>query len=299
MIITCPHCQTKYQVAYEAIGAKGRKVQCANCNEAWRQAPVDEFEEPPVAEVTEDALDEVLEAVAAAEAPKRQPTAPESTPKIDPALERKQQSAFLRRQLARAARQPLARTRRVARIGGALLLSGMVGVFFFGRVEMVERYPDMAGVYEAIGLSVNVVGLEFSDVASLRTLRDGKDVLMVSAQIVGVERQPSQVPPVVVTLLDDQGHGVYEWSVTPQVRDLMAGERATFDTQLTQPPPQAAHVRLSFTSSMGQPETPSLAPALGSADAVHEAALAEPNPTVETTEEVTSGDSNHSNSEHH
>jgi len=37
MIITCPHCQTKYQVAYEAIGSAGRKVQCAQCRQAWQQ----------------------------------------------------------------------------------------------------------------------------------------------------------------------------------------------------------------------------------------------------------------------
>ena len=37
MIITCPHCQTKYQVTYEAIGSVGRKVQCAHCHKAWTQ----------------------------------------------------------------------------------------------------------------------------------------------------------------------------------------------------------------------------------------------------------------------
>ncbi len=41
MIITCPNCQTKYQVTYEAIGSVGRKVQCAHCQQAWQQRPVD------------------------------------------------------------------------------------------------------------------------------------------------------------------------------------------------------------------------------------------------------------------
>jgi len=39
MIITCPHCQTKYQIAYRAIGATGRKVQCCYCQQAWRERP--------------------------------------------------------------------------------------------------------------------------------------------------------------------------------------------------------------------------------------------------------------------
>ena len=39
MIITCPHCQTKYQIAYRAIGSTGRKVQCCYCQQAWRERP--------------------------------------------------------------------------------------------------------------------------------------------------------------------------------------------------------------------------------------------------------------------
>ena len=37
---------------------------------------------------------------------------------------------------------------------------------------------------------------------------------------------PVAVPAVVVTLLDRNGQGIYEWSVSPSVQDLMAGERA-------------------------------------------------------------------------
>ena len=40
MIITCPHCQTKYQVTFDAIGSAGRKVQCAHCHRDWQQAPL-------------------------------------------------------------------------------------------------------------------------------------------------------------------------------------------------------------------------------------------------------------------
>ena len=67
MIITCPHCQTKYQVTYEAIGSAGRKVQCAHCQQAWQQAPLDEDEATPeqkeaFAVIEEDGLDEAMSA---------------------------------------------------------------------------------------------------------------------------------------------------------------------------------------------------------------------------------------------
>ena len=259
MIITCPHCQTKYQVTYEAIGSAGRKVQCAHCRRDWQQAPLDQDEATPEQKkafgaIEEDGLDEAMSAEEKAVAAEvelrleqeRQAAIAASNAQAEAAILRNRQRAFSRRQSAMAADLPLARLRRTLRIAGAVLLGLVLAVGYFGRVAVVERFPAMAGVYEAIGLGVNVVGLDFSNVSSLRTLRDGKEVLVVSAQIVGLMPQPVPVPSVVVTLLDGDGRGIYEWSVTPSVRDLMAGERATFDTQLTLPPAEARRVRLSF-----------------------------------------------------
>lgn len=265
MIITCPHCQTKYQVTYEAIGSAGRKVQCAHCQRAWQQPPVDEDEASPEQKqafeaMAEDGLDDAMSAeerVVADEVAQRleleRQAEAVNAAKADAAMARNRQRAFARRQTAMAAELPLARLRRSLRIVGFVLLGAIIFTAYFGRVQVVERFPAMAGVYEAVGLGVNVVGLDFSNVSSLRTLRDGKEVLIVSAQIVGMMPEPVPVPSVVVTLIDGQGRGIYEWSVTPSVRDLMAGERATFDTQLTLPPGEAARVRLSFAGGQSIP----------------------------------------------
>lgn len=264
MIITCPHCQTKYQVTYEAIGSVGRKVQCAHCHQAWNQEPTAETEVKPRPKgqveaqadrlfdaMAEDALDDAMaaeESVVAAQkgSPKPGKAAAEPPSRVDLAEQQKRQAAFARRQNAMFSTLPMARLRRAARLVGAVTLAGLIGGAWFGRVEIVERYPDLAGLYEAVGLGVNVVGLDFSDLETLKTLSGGNDVLSVSAQIVGRSRTPVPVPPVVISLLDAQGHAVYEWSVTPRVNDLMAGERATFDTRLSLPPSEAVRVRLSF-----------------------------------------------------
>jgi predicted Zn finger-like uncharacterized protein len=261
MIITCPHCQTRYQVAYEAIGSTGRKVQCAHCQRAWSQAPVDpdasDDADPQVRNVAEDALDDALvseERRVAAEVAERLAEAAEAAElgsrdagKVDPALMRKRQRAFSRRQHVMESRLPLARLQRAARVLGAVGLIGLLAGSYFGRVQVVEQFPSMAGIYAALGMPVNVIGLEFEQLNTLRTLRDGKDVLIVSADIVGVQKTPVVVPAVVVTLIDEAGNGIYEWSVTPEARDLMAGERVGFETQLQMPPVSAARVRLSFT----------------------------------------------------
>jgi predicted Zn finger-like uncharacterized protein len=327
MIITCPHCQTKYQVTYEAIGSVGRKVQCAQCQKAWQQRAL-EKEIPPTPEqkkaseaIAEDGLDDAMAAEertvkdeaarfmalekAAEEAQHRAAAAS----KVDTAVLRKRQKDFRRRQSAMVAELPLAKLRRSLRIGGTLILVGIVATGYFGRVMVVEKFPAMAGVYAAVGLGVNVVGLDFSNVSTLQSLRDGKEVLSVSAQIVGLMSEPVSVPAVVVTLLDSHGQGIYEWSVTPAVRDLMAGERATFDTQLTMPPGDAASLRLSFAGGQGIPLVSAGASAEGVASpGEHEAApptrhavTGEPAVQAETNEHTAApAVSEHTNApEHH
>lgn len=274
MIITCPHCQTKYQVTYEAIGAAGRKVQCAHCQQAWQQAaPMIPEPEPSsieeddklYGEMAEDVLDEAFMAEAArvAPSPPPAPTRAEPVPRtgrtpmrsVDPAELKKRQQAFSRRQSAMFSRLPMARLRRTARLASVVMLVGLVALLYFGRTQLVERYPDLAGVYAAVGMGVNVVGLEFSNLDTLKTLTGGDEVLVVSAQIVGLMPKPVRVPPVVVSLLDARGKTVYEWSVASRVGDLMAGERATFETRLTLPPVNAVRVRLTFATANALPET--------------------------------------------
>lgn len=262
MIITCPHCQTKYQVTYEAIGSAGRKVQCAHCHQAWDQHPLSADLPPsPDADqafsaMAEDQLDEAMasaEKSFAVEAAlnRASQAGAAALPRLNAAEMKKRQADFSRRRNAMISRLPLARVRRAARVLGMVGLAALLSIAYFGRVHIVDRYPDLAGLYAAMGMGVNVVGLEFSNLETLKTLSGGNDVLMVSAQIVGLTAEPVRVPPVVVSLLDADGHAVYEWSVTPRVRDLMAGERATFDTRLSLPPSEATRVRLSFAGGNG------------------------------------------------
>ncbi|HLJ63127.1 MAG TPA: zinc-ribbon domain-containing protein, partial [Stellaceae bacterium] len=42
MILTCPHCSTRYQIDPNLLGAGGRAVRCASCGHTWHQAPLAE-----------------------------------------------------------------------------------------------------------------------------------------------------------------------------------------------------------------------------------------------------------------
>lgn len=288
VIIACPSCGTRYQLAREALGKK-RMVKCAHCSTAWEAFPVAEPAPAPVpgppavAEQPKDddlftpaeeaKLDREFEAVertevAATEAETADPRpmadivaaiAPKPKPKPVPDLAaavKKRQHAFVQRQLSLNKRLPLARLRTAARQIALAALIVVLAVMLLFRTDIVRQFPDLAGAYELLGLGVNIVGLEFRDVHTLKSLRDGSEMLKVDARIVSVSDRAMPVPDVIVTLLDPQGQSIYEWSVRPQARDLEPGEVINFETQLTRPPAGAQGVRLTFANGPVATEVP-------------------------------------------
>lgn len=210
--------------------------------------------EPATPEPPADQL-RSIEEIKAAIAPK----APEPVTVVKPAdtqAEKKRQKAFDQRQTMLTRQLPLARVRRMLRLTGLITLALLIGAGFSFRTDIVRMFPDLAGTYEALGLGVNVVGLEFRDVKTLLALRRGADVMQVDARIYSVAAGPVEVPPVVVTLLNSENLPLYEWSVAPTVRTLAVGEVVDFTTQVTDPPPGAVKVRLTFGSGRIQVQTP-------------------------------------------
>lgn len=316
VIISCPHCATRYQVAYGTIGSRGRTVQCAHCQKSWHaEASPPEPLRRPVArvavevedqgvhfgEIAEKVMDEKfaeeerkslarraaakqaeLDEAAARAAEKlaaeeraaaerrdgakpeegHEPTggpddtkaaiAPKSdaaAQKLDSAKHKQQQRAFWRRQASASEQLPIARLRRTARTASLVALVAVAGGGILFRVPIVEQFPQLAAVYSAVGLGVNVVGLAFRDVHTVKALQQGAEVLVVDATIYSVTNQQVDVPPVVVTLLGPKGETVYEWSVTTKAAELEPGESVSFETQVTAPPGGADRVNLSFATS--------------------------------------------------
>lgn len=277
VVIACPHCGTRYQLPPETLGERGRNVACAHCGKAWMaEAPAPGPDDDRLfTPGEEDALDrqftaaakrgelttlpggaggrladepppevqksiaEIKAAIAPRMAAAPKPSAPEPAapgkPVKPPTAERRPG-----RLLARL--YPLARTAAVL-----LLLAGLGAGLAF-RTEIVRVLPDLAGVYAAIGMPVNVVGLEFSDVTTLAANRGAERALTVTAKIRAVGGRRTAVPPVVVTLLDADGARVYEWSVNPPAPDVAPGEVVELSAELASPPEEARQVRLSFAA---------------------------------------------------
>ena len=272
VVIACPNCGTRYQVPYGTLGAAGREVQCAQCGKPWH-ATADAPAPPPIdpdmmfTPDDEAALDRAFEHEAVAAAPKPSIEAakektlaeiraaiapkPKAVPAaVDPGLA-KAKSSFDRRQRQVISRLPFARFRRIARAGALVALLALLVLGFSLRVQLVTAFPSLAGLYASIGLPVNVTGLEFTDAKTLKTLRDGKTVMTITAKIRSIAGQTVMVPPVLVSLLNDSGATLYEWTTAPVAPDMEPGEALDFSTEVNSPPDGATRVRLSFTTARG------------------------------------------------
>jgi predicted Zn finger-like uncharacterized protein len=280
VMIACPHCGTRYQVPFQTIGSEGREVQCAQCGKSWHAIaqltpPAPTVPAPPdpdrLFSRDEAALDFAFEAEEKAVAPATFPH-PDSlelesdhertlaeiraaiAPKarkgnvIDPKALSKARESFSRRQKSVVGRLPLARVRRTARLGALVLLVSMLVLGFALRGDLVRWFPQLAGLYAAIGLPVNIVGLDFEDAKTINTLREGKIVMQISAKIRSVESHTVSVPPVLVSLLNDKGQAVYEWTVAPSLAEMDPGEVMSFTTEVNSPPDGAVSVRLTFAT---------------------------------------------------
>jgi len=281
MIITCPNCQTRYQVAEKAIGSAGRKVQCAHCHQSW-QAVADKEEPKPKPKLvppvtpkpnrTEDddrmfdaaeeaALDAdftreeerttparrmAQDVAAAEETAALDRAAEESAPSLDTALRDSRNKAMLKRQISFARNLPMSQIRGNARVAALCILALLIGGGYYFRTEVVRLFPDLAGVYASVGLNVNVVGLEFRNVKTLRSVKSGGDMMVVSGRIQNVTGQKVKVPAVVVTLYDEASIALYSWSVAPVVSLIEPGDSMEFETQLNAAPEGVTRVKLTF-----------------------------------------------------
>jgi predicted Zn finger-like uncharacterized protein len=82
MQIVCPSCTTSYQIAEMAVGASGRSVRCARCQNVWHIAP------PPIASPVDRALVAAFRADPREDQPEAAPLSSESSePASEPTAE--------------------------------------------------------------------------------------------------------------------------------------------------------------------------------------------------------------------
>jgi predicted Zn finger-like uncharacterized protein len=231
MILTCPECASRYQVADDSIPAQGRTVRCASCGSSWRA----EAARPEPAP-----LQLKPEPVAAVPAPE-----PEIAPEpVKPA-------GAAAAKTFRAKTEAVRRTRTAAVAGavwgslGAAMVALVVAAALF-RVDVVRLWPRTAGAYAKVGLAVNPTGLAPENVLAGPGLKNGHAAVIVSGVVRNVETRSHDPAPLRVALLDKAGKTLTSQVIELPAGRLQPGQTRPFSTAFLDPPSAAANVQVEF-----------------------------------------------------
>ena len=127
-----------------------------------------------------------------------------------------------------------------------LLLACIVAALIGGRGTIVKYVPQMASLYAAIKMPVNLRGLTFTEIKVSRDLHDGVAVLVVEGTIANTASKPIEVPRLRFAMRNEAGGEVYAWTAMPTREVLELGEALPFRSRLASPPGDGRDVTVRF-----------------------------------------------------
>jgi hypothetical protein len=216
-------------------------VRCAACGFSW-------FAEPQL-ELSTAAAEAP---VAKSEAPAREPLTRERVERLRRASEqpgpapsaaakfRAQQAERMRRERARAAVVVWGAT-------GAALAASAAGMVTF-RQDVAELWPRSASAFAALGLDVNVYGLEFYHLSVEREFEGPTPILLVSGEVRNIGRDDKLVPPVRISLRDTRSQEIFELVNVITDQPIAAGASTPFQIRIENPPADAVDLEATFAS---------------------------------------------------
>ena len=147
---------------------------------------------------------------------------------------------------------PTKTKRRLPRPNAGLLALAVSSLAFMAalglRDEAVRAVPPLARAYAAIGLPVNLRGLEIRGLRSSLLQDASGSVLAVEGEIVNIRPRTVAVPQVRIGVEGADGHEIYTWTTAAPKARLAEGETIDFRARLTAPPAGAHAVLVKFAA---------------------------------------------------
>ena len=283
MILTCPQCETHFEIDASLIGADGKKVRCSQCAHIW-------FHEPEATSPQEDSIQKPSEEPTLS--PVDAPDSSESkdqrdekntdsidTPNIsfdmqdDTSIHYNQASDNDDEISVNIHRQAL-EEKTASKIslpvsGGAgkrnksvstLLLSSVMTLLAFVTISLLlqpfvtNKWPFMRSYYSAIGaqsaLTVNTITIN----ALKAELKEGITDIEITAKLVNTANSTSKLLPVLAEQLDSDGHTLERWVIMPDKSELEAHETLTLKAHYLLND-KADSVKLGFTETLSNAAT--------------------------------------------
>lgn len=242
MILTCPACNTHYQIADSALAdPAGRDLRCAQCGHQWRYVLGSESStEPPVLPAPAEPARAKPGPATAEPAPVVPPPSP-PTPGRSPRVE----APAVPPQPVRPA------TARGARTGiGCLLVIVIIAVaiaaIVVDRNQIVAWWPPAGGLYRHVGLRPEPPGAGL-EIAKVTPSRSG-DSLMVEGDVANPTGSERTIPRLRVILRDSTGKELTSKIIDPPAAQLAAGAVSHFKTQFEHPSDAATGVAVTFSA---------------------------------------------------
>lgn len=236
MILTCPSCATRYYADDGSIGPNGRSVRCASCTHTWyveSQLVLNDGAGVPDAEppLTRERVERMRRAAAAANGP----------PVSAAARFRQQQAERQRKDRIRAAVVAWGAT------GVALAATTTSAVAF--REDVARVWPKAASAYAAVGLDVNIYGLEFVDLQVEHVFDGPEPVLVVRGAVTNMGRDARPAPVLRFGLRDPSAREIQHVMARMTSATIPAGGAAPFEIRIENASADAADLEATFASA--------------------------------------------------
>ncbi len=153
----------------------------------------------------------------------------------------------------RPAPPPRKKSRAVV-VGWILLLLFVVGIAaggWFGRQEIVARFPQLGDAYALIGVPVEPSGptLKLGDVDLSSEVIDGDTVITVRGVVSNISQRKQQIPTLRAQLTDSAGEVLAEWTFESPQSELDVGAVVAFQTETRNPPKGAQNLGITFVGN--------------------------------------------------
>jgi predicted Zn finger-like uncharacterized protein len=258
MLIVCPSCASTYTIEADLLGAEGRRVRCAACRREWFVDRADPVAAPAIA-----AYEAVVADISGV---LRSPPPGDAGFAIDPGTDGAASiehasgyTAGVWRPPPPPIARPAAGRARPGRISGnarnvwrTAIAAGLVlfvGGLALARDSVVRALPGTAKLYAAVGVPINLRGLEFRGVRPELVTEGDNRTLMVEGEVANVTRKAQDVPPIAVAIRNKGGQPLYSWTVDPPRERLEAGETLAFRSRLATPPADGHEVFVRFRTA--------------------------------------------------
>lgn len=232
MIISCPSCETRYQIDPASLGDEGRNVRCSSCGHRW-WVPRNEQGEETGGPVSEETTSTVEQHDAGKKAVDDAP--PSSTVSDRAAAEEPTKPNAEEQAVAGARKAP---PRRMSMLtlslwAAAVLIVLVLAALVIARRDVVGVFPQAATIYGAVGLPVAAEpALELRNIRSERVEEGGASVLVVRGEIHNLTDRAHEVPSVEVALLDENHTELREARFTPVDAVLEKGGMTEFEARM-------------------------------------------------------------------